>query len=146
MNPANQDLRLIAGEGWLPQAKGEGIYGARKVVEALNQAEVRSLSHEANKRLSKLFVRALLPSPRAVMAEAIDQDGNNPAASTAPAIEQLLGDDRVESGDLRLLLCFGLGMSWVAQVDPLPGRIPRIRPPAGQRSSPHNLRHRLQVV
>lgn len=78
----------------------------------MNQAEVRSLSHEANKRMSKLFVSALLPPPRAVVAEAIDQDGNNPAASIPPATEQLPGDDRAESGDLALLLRFDLGMSW----------------------------------
>lgn len=78
------------------------------------------IPHQANKRLTKLFVKALEPPPHVVVADAIEQDGNTSAASIPLAAEHLLTDGRATSGDLALVLGFGVGMSWAAQVVRLP--------------------------
>ncbi|MDS1271052.1 ketoacyl-ACP synthase III [Lipingzhangella sp. LS1_29] len=93
---------------------------------ALIQAETtwRDISafipHQANERLIQRFVDELNLPNHVTVARAIRTDGNTSAASIPLAIETLLASGEAESGELALLLGFGVGMTWAAQVVRLP--------------------------
>ncbi|MFZ2504411.1 MAG: beta-ketoacyl-ACP synthase III [Nocardioides sp.] len=77
--------------------------------------------HQANLRITELLVRRLgLPEDLPV-AKDIIETGNTSAASVPLAIEAMLRDGTAKAGDLALLIAFGAGLSYAAQVVMLPG-------------------------
>jgi 3-oxoacyl-[acyl-carrier-protein] synthase-3 len=76
--------------------------------------------HQANMRITDALVRALkLPSTVAI-ARDISTTGNTSAASIPLALDQLIGSGSVNSGDTALMVGFGAGLTYAAQVVTLP--------------------------
>lgn len=76
--------------------------------------------HQANERLTNRFVDELGLPGHVGVARSIRTDGNTSAASIPLAVDDLISSDQVRSGDLALLLGFGVGMTWAAHVVRLP--------------------------
>jgi 3-oxoacyl-[acyl-carrier-protein] synthase-3 len=77
--------------------------------------------HQANRRIVDAVARALgLES--AVVADDVAVSGNTSAASIPIALTRLVEDRRVRPGQLALLVGFGAGLSYAAQVVTLPRR------------------------
>ncbi|MGP2438982.1 ketoacyl-ACP synthase III [Streptomyces sp. JW3] len=76
--------------------------------------------HQCNGRLIDLMVRRLRLPPRVAVARSIVSDGNTSSASIPLALERLLATGTAQPGDKALLLGFGAGLTWCAQVVELP--------------------------
>lgn len=77
--------------------------------------------HQANRRIVDAVARDLgLES--AVVADDVAVSGNTSAASIPIALTRLVADRRVRPGQLALLVGFGAGLSYAAQVVTLPRR------------------------
>ena len=76
--------------------------------------------HQANLRITQAVVRGLDLPESVVVAEDIVDAGNTSAASVPLALERALAGGRVHSGDVALLLGFGGGLSFAAQVITVP--------------------------
>ena len=75
--------------------------------------------HQANARITKLVAEKLgLPPER--VADYIAETGNTSAASIPMAMARLLDEGQVASGGLALMIGFGAGLSYAAQVVELP--------------------------
>jgi 3-oxoacyl-(acyl-carrier-protein) synthase III len=78
--------------------------------------------HQANGRITDMIVSRLgLPS-HVVVAKDIDMTGNTSAASVPLAMERLLRDGQAKPGGLALLLAYGAGITYAAQVVELPDK------------------------
>jgi 3-oxoacyl-[acyl-carrier-protein] synthase III len=93
---------------------------------ALEKAGVRRdelgafIPHQANLRIGERLARALqLPETVAVAGDVVS-NGNTSAASIPLAMEELLTAGRARRGDLALLIGFGSGLVYAAQVVRLP--------------------------
>lgn len=76
--------------------------------------------HQANLRITELLARRLeLPEDVAV-ARDIQDSGNTSAASVPLAIDAMLRDGEAQVGDTALLIAFGAGLSYAAQVVTIP--------------------------
>ncbi len=76
--------------------------------------------HQANMRITDAMARALkLPDTVAIARDIADQ-GNTSAASVPLALDRLVCDGEVGSGDLALLIGFGAGLVYAAQVVEVP--------------------------
>jgi 3-oxoacyl-[acyl-carrier-protein] synthase-3 len=72
--------------------------------------------HQANMRITDAMARVMkLPDSVAIARDIADQ-GNTSAASVPLALERLLETGEAKSGDLALLIGFGAGLSYAAQV------------------------------
>ena len=76
--------------------------------------------HQANQRITDAIVRAMDLPERVVVADDIATTGNTSSASIPLAIHRLLAAGRVHHGDRALLVGFGGGLSYAAQVVWLP--------------------------
>jgi beta-ketoacyl-[acyl-carrier-protein] synthase III len=76
--------------------------------------------HQANKRINELLAKNLGLRPDAVMANDIEHTGNTSAASIPLAMSQLLISGAAKPGDLALLIGYGAGLSYAAQVVRMP--------------------------
>ncbi|MGC4933882.1 beta-ketoacyl-ACP synthase III [Gordonia sp. DT30] len=76
--------------------------------------------HQANARINELLAKSLHLPERAVVANDIEYTGNTSAASIPLAIEDLLSTGKAKPGDTALLLGFGAGLSYAAQVVKMP--------------------------
>ncbi|MFF5101026.1 ketoacyl-ACP synthase III [Streptomyces sp. NPDC000134] len=76
--------------------------------------------HQCNGRLIDAMVRRLRPPAHVTVARSIVTDGNTSSASIPLALESLLASAAVRPGDKALLLGFGAGLTWCAQVVELP--------------------------
>lgn len=76
--------------------------------------------HQANSRINDLLARNLHFRPGTVVANDIENTGNTSAASIPLAMEQLLSTGAAKPGDTALLLGYGAGLSYAAQVVKLP--------------------------
>lgn len=77
--------------------------------------------HQANNRITDALVRALeLPDTVAVARDVVGA-GNTSAASVPLAMHALLADGGAQPGDLALLVGFGAGLTYAAQVVEMPG-------------------------
>jgi 3-oxoacyl-[acyl-carrier-protein] synthase-3 len=78
------------------------------------------IPHQANLRLVESLAKALdLPDSVAVARDVVTS-GNTSAASIPLAMEELLRSGRAQRGDLALLVGFGSGLMYAAQVAELP--------------------------
>ena len=76
--------------------------------------------HQANMRIIDAMARALKLPEGVVIARDIAHQGNTSAASIPLAANALLESGEAKSGDLALLVAFGAGLAYAAQVVVLP--------------------------
>lgn len=78
------------------------------------------IPHQANGRIIEIMARVLKLPENCALANDIEETGNTSAASIPLAMEALLRTGRSKPGDAALLIAFGAGLSWAAQVVTLP--------------------------
>jgi 3-oxoacyl-[acyl-carrier-protein] synthase-3 len=76
--------------------------------------------HQANMRIIDAMVRSMKLPEHVTVARDIAHQGNASAASIPLALRQLVLDGEARSGDLALLIAFGAGLSYAAQVIRVP--------------------------
>jgi 3-oxoacyl-[acyl-carrier-protein] synthase-3 len=76
--------------------------------------------HQANMRITDAMVRSMKLPDHVVVARDIAHQGNASAASVPMALRQLVLDGEAHSGDKALLIAFGAGLSYAAQVIRVP--------------------------
>ncbi|MUL75602.1 beta-ketoacyl-ACP synthase III [Mycolicibacterium sp. CBMA 226] len=79
------------------------------------------IPHQANGRINELLTKGLGLSPETVVAQDIQDAGNTSAASIPLAMYTLLDTGEAKPGSLALLLGYGAGLAYAAQVIRLPG-------------------------
>jgi 3-oxoacyl-[acyl-carrier-protein] synthase III len=118
----------------MPHLKMEGnpvfrwaSYEMAKVArEALDRAGVTVdeldafIPHQANMRITDAMSRALKLPESVRVARDIAYQGNTSAASIPLAMDRMIRDGEVKSGDTALLIAFGAGLSYAAQVVTIP--------------------------
>lgn len=99
-----------------------GKAGARALEAAKVSADQIKVfvPHQANSRINELLAKNLQFGPDVVVANDIVHTGNTSAASIPLAMEELLSTGAAKPGDLALLLGYGAGLSYAAQVVTLP--------------------------
>ncbi|WP_322858665.1 beta-ketoacyl-ACP synthase III [Mycobacterium europaeum] len=78
--------------------------------------------HQANSRINEVLAKSLELRPDAVLANDIEHTGNTSAASIPLAMAELLATGAAKPGDLALLIGYGAGLSYAAQVVRMPSR------------------------
>lgn len=78
------------------------------------------IPHQANMRIVDAMAKQLALPPHVAIARDIAQAGNTSAASVPLAMERMLADGEASSGGLALLIGFGAGLTYAAQVVVLP--------------------------
>jgi beta-ketoacyl ACP synthase len=76
--------------------------------------------HQANSRINELLVKNLQLRADVVVANDIEQAGNTSAASVPLAIAALMESGEAQPGDLALLIGYGAGLTYAAQVVRMP--------------------------
>ena len=76
--------------------------------------------HQANMRITDAMVRSMKLPEHVTVARDIAHQGNASAASIPLALRQLVLDGEARSGDMALLIAFGAGLSYAAQVIRVP--------------------------
>lgn len=76
--------------------------------------------HQANSRINEVLAKGLQLRPDAVVANDIEHTGNTSAASIPLAMAELLAAGASKPGDLALLIGYGAGLSYAAQVVRMP--------------------------
>lgn len=79
------------------------------------------IPHQANGRINELLTKGLELKPETVVAQDIQDAGNTSAASIPLAMYTLLNTGEAKPGSLALLLGYGAGLAYAAQVIRLPG-------------------------
>jgi 3-oxoacyl-[acyl-carrier-protein] synthase III len=78
------------------------------------------IPHQANMRITDAMARTLkLPDNVAIARDIADQ-GNTSAASIPLAMERMLEEGTISSGDKALLVAFGAGLAYAAQIVTVP--------------------------
>lgn len=76
--------------------------------------------HQANMRIIDAMARSMkLPSTVRIARDVADQ-GNTSAASVPLALDRMIAEGEAKSGDTALLIAFGAGLSYAAQVVTVP--------------------------
>ncbi|SNY81435.1 3-oxoacyl-[acyl-carrier-protein] synthase III [Nocardia amikacinitolerans] len=78
------------------------------------------IPHQANGRIIEIMARVLKLPENCALAHDIEETGNTSAASIPLAMEALLRNGESKPGDTALLIAFGAGLSYAAQVVKLP--------------------------
>ena len=76
--------------------------------------------HQANMRIIDAMARAMKLPPHVAIARDIAEQGNTSAASIPLALDRLVEDGEAKSGDTALLVAFGAGLAYAAQVVKVP--------------------------
>ena len=76
--------------------------------------------HQANMRITDAMARAMKLPDHVKVARDIAEQGNASAASIPLALDQMIADGEAKSGDLALLIAFGAGLAYAAQVVRVP--------------------------
>ena len=99
---------------------------AKVAQQALDRAGVSAdqldcfVPHQANNRITDAMARAMRLPARVRIARDIVDSGNTSAASIPLALERMIADGEARSGDVALLVAFGAGLAYAAQVVTLP--------------------------
>lgn len=99
---------------------------AKVAQEALDRAGVRVedldvfVPHQANMRIIDAMARAMKLPEHVVIARDIADQGNTSAASVPMALHRLIDEGSARSGDTALLIAFGAGLAYAAQVVTVP--------------------------
>jgi 3-oxoacyl-[acyl-carrier-protein] synthase-3 len=78
------------------------------------------IPHQANMRITDAMARALKIPAHVAIARDIAYQGNTSAASVPLAMERMIEEGAAKSGDTALLIAFGAGLAYAAQVVILP--------------------------
>lgn len=78
------------------------------------------IPHQANGRIIEIMARVLKLPEGCALADDIEEAGNTSAASIPLAMEKMLRTGQSQPGDIALLIAFGAGLSYAAQVVALP--------------------------
>ena len=133
MEPSWVDLRDPESLGW-PDIKMQGqtvfrwaVYQMAPVaLEALAAAGIAPedldafIPHQANERIIDAMAKAMDLPERVAIARDIRTSGNTSAASIPLAMDALYQEGKIRSGDVALLIGFGAGLVYAAQVVQLP--------------------------
>lgn len=102
-------------------------YAMAKIAdETLNRTGITAdeldvfVPHQANMRITDAMVRSMKLPDHVTVARDIAHQGNASAASIPLALRQLVLDGEAKSGDMALLIAFGAGLSYAAQVIRVP--------------------------
>ncbi len=76
--------------------------------------------HQANMRITDAMARAMKLPPHVKIARDIADMGNTSAASIPLALDRMIAEGDARSGDLALLIAFGAGLAYAAQVVVVP--------------------------
>jgi 3-oxoacyl-[acyl-carrier-protein] synthase-3 len=76
--------------------------------------------HQANMRIIDAMARAMKLPERVVIARDIAEQGNTSAASIPLALDRMIDEGQAKSGDIALLIAFGAGLAYAAQVITVP--------------------------
>ena len=76
--------------------------------------------HQANMRIIDAMARSMKLPERVRIARDIAEQGNTSAASIPLALERMIDDGEARSGDTALLVAFGAGLAYAAQVVTVP--------------------------
>jgi 3-oxoacyl-[acyl-carrier-protein] synthase-3 len=76
--------------------------------------------HQANLRIVDAMARSLGLPPHVAIARDIVEQGNTSAASIPLALGRMVEDGEAKSGDMALLIAFGAGLAYAAQVVKVP--------------------------
>jgi len=99
---------------------------AKIALQALDRAGVSVdqldcfVPHQANNRITDAMARSMKLPPTVRIARDIVDSGNTSAASVPLALERMIREGEAKSGDVALLIAFGAGLSYAAQVVTLP--------------------------
>lgn len=78
------------------------------------------IPHQANMRIVDAMAKAIKLPERVRIARDIAEQGNTSAASVPLALSRMYQDGTAKSGDLALLIAFGAGLTYAAQVIRVP--------------------------
>jgi 3-oxoacyl-[acyl-carrier-protein] synthase-3 len=124
--------KATAGERAFLQMNGQQVFRwaayemapvARRAVEVagLTFDDIDAfIPHQANMRITDAMVRALKLPAHIAIARDIADSGNTSAASVPLAMETMLSKGEIASGATALLVGFGAGLSFAAQVVTIP--------------------------
>jgi 3-oxoacyl-[acyl-carrier-protein] synthase-3 len=76
--------------------------------------------HQANMRIIDAMARAMKLPERVAIARDIAEQGNTSAASIPLALDRMIKEGEAKSGDTALLIAFGAGLAYAAQVVKVP--------------------------
>ncbi|MDZ5622533.1 beta-ketoacyl-ACP synthase III [Nocardioides sp. HM23] len=99
---------------------------AKVALQALDRAGVSVdqldcfVPHQANNRITDAMARSMKLPPHVRIARDIVDAGNTSAASIPLALDRMMRDGDARSGDVALLIAFGAGLSYAAQVVTIP--------------------------
>ncbi len=76
--------------------------------------------HQANMRIIDAMARSMKLPPTVRIARDVADQGNTSAASVPLALDRMMAEGEARSGDTALLIAFGAGLSYAAQVITVP--------------------------
>ena len=76
--------------------------------------------HQANMRIIDAMARAMKLPEHVKIARDVADQGNSSAASIPLALDRMIAEGQAESGELALLIAFGAGLAYAAQVVRVP--------------------------
>jgi 3-oxoacyl-[acyl-carrier-protein] synthase-3 len=76
--------------------------------------------HQANMRITDAMARAMKLPASVKIARDIAEQGNTSAASIPLALDRMIEEGQARSGDTALLIAFGAGLAYAAQVITVP--------------------------
>ena len=76
--------------------------------------------HQANMRIIDAMARSMKLPAHVQIARDIAEQGNTSAASVPLALDRMIAEGDAKSGDTALLIAFGAGLSYAAQVITVP--------------------------
>jgi len=76
--------------------------------------------HQANMRIIDAMARSMKLPEHVKIARDIAQQGNTSAASIPLALDRMIDEGEAKSGDIALLIAFGAGLAYAAQVVKVP--------------------------
>ncbi len=110
-----------------PQVFRWAVYEMAKVAqEALDVAGITAadldafIPHQANMRITDAMMKQLALPDSVVVARDIAETGNTSAASIPLAMGRMLEEGQIKSGDVALIIGFGAGLVYSAQVVVVP--------------------------
>lgn len=99
---------------------------AKVALEALKKAGISPeeldvfVPHQANMRIIDAMARSMKLPDSVVIARDVADQGNSSAASIPLALNRLVEERQVKSGDTALMIAFGAGLAYAAQVVVVP--------------------------
>jgi 3-oxoacyl-[acyl-carrier-protein] synthase-3 len=99
---------------------------AKVAHQALDKAGISAddldvfVPHQANMRIIDAMARAMKLPERVAIARDIADQGNTSAASIPLALDRMIEEGQATSGDTALLIAFGAGLAYAAQVITVP--------------------------